>query len=234
MHEEKFPEMTGIVAQRVTDRLKALGKTARGASLEAGLSADAIRGIMRGMSKTPRGETLQRLSRVLECSVNYLLGETNDLSSVVALPSRDKLRAYVRGAVQAGDWREAVELPREEWTFFDLPADERYPGIERFLLKVNGPSMDQMFPNGSVIECIRFIDLGREPRHEEYVVVHRRRKDGLFEATVKQFMVAEDGKRWLWPRSNDPSYQQPLPLEADGAIEELVIQALVIRATLIF
>jgi len=225
--------MTGIVARRVRERLTATGKTARGASLEAGLSADAIRGIMRGMSKTPRGETLQRLSRVLECSVNYLLGETDDLASVVALPSQDKLRAYVRGMVQAGNWREAVELPREEWTYFDLPADERYPGIERFLLKVNGPSMDQVFPSGSVIECIRFIDLGRDPKHEEYVVVHRRRKDGLYEATVKQFMVAENGKRWLWPRSNDPAHQQPIALEADGAVEELFVQALVIRATLI-
>ena len=106
---------------------------------------------MRGMSKTPRGETLQRLSRVLECSVNYLLGETDELSSVVALPTKDRLRAYVRGAVQAGNWREAVELPREEWTFFDLPADERYPGIERFLLKVNGPSMSS---NGAVLRLV--------------------------------------------------------------------------------
>lgn len=223
-----------IVAERIQERLKALGKTARGASLEAGLSPDAIRGVLRGMSRTPRGETLQRLARVLDCSITYLLGENDDLSAAVDMPAGNAVRVFVRGTVQAGEWREAVEMPREDWTYFDLPADGRYPGVERFLLKVIGPSMNQIFSDGAVIECVRFFDIGRMPRDGDYVVVHRARSDGLYEATVKQYMIDEKGKGWLWPRSNDPAHQQPIALEANGSVEETTIHALVIRATVLF
>ncbi len=224
----------GIVAERIRARLDALGKTARGASLEAGLSPDAIRGVLRGMSKTPRGETLQRLARVLDCSITYLLGESDDISAAVDVAAGNGLRVFVRGAVQAGEWREAVELPREDWTYFDLPADGRYPGVERFLLKVVGPSMNQIFADGSVIECVRFFDIGRVPQQGDYVVVHRARADGLYEATVKQYMVDDEGKVWLWPRSTHPAHQQPIALEPNGRIEETTVHALVIRATVLF
>jgi hypothetical protein len=59
-------------------------------------------------------------------------------------------------------------------------------------------------------------------------VVVRRRFDGEFEATVKEYVVDASGKEWLVPRSHNPAFQMPIAIgtEEDG-IEETVIMAIV-------
>lgn len=66
--------MNGL-AERIQERLQATGKTARGASLEAGLGADAIRIILDGRSASPRMKTISALAEVLDCSVAHLMGD---------------------------------------------------------------------------------------------------------------------------------------------------------------
>lgn len=65
--------MSGL-AERIQERLAATGKTARGASLEAGLGPDAIRIILDGRSVSPRLATITKLADALECDVAYLAG----------------------------------------------------------------------------------------------------------------------------------------------------------------
>ncbi|HEX3065178.1 MAG TPA: S24 family peptidase, partial [Dongiaceae bacterium] len=67
------------LAKRIDSRLQRLGISARAASLKAGLDADTIRNIQRGKSLSPRGASLNKLARVLECPVEYLLGHDGDL-----------------------------------------------------------------------------------------------------------------------------------------------------------
>ena len=35
----------------------------------------------------------------------------------------------------------------------------------------------------------------------------------MIEATVKEYVVDDDGQVWLWPRSSHPEYQQPFLLK---------------------
>ncbi|MFC5358162.1 LexA family protein [Azospirillum himalayense] len=132
----------------------------------------------------------------------------------------------VVGAVQAGNWVEAVQWESDEWYEIAIPPDGRFPNQRRYGLEVRGPSMNELYPDGSVVICIKLIDLGREPRHGERVVVERRRYDGCIEATVKEFRV-QDEKVWLWPRSTHPAFQQPVPLACDGD-EEVAITGVVV------
>lgn len=67
------------LARRIDSRLQRLGISARAASIKAGLDQDTIRNIRRGKSVSPRGESLNKLARVLECPVEYLLGHDGDL-----------------------------------------------------------------------------------------------------------------------------------------------------------
>lgn len=67
------------LSKRIDSRLQRLGISARAASLKAGLDQDTIRNIQRGKSLSPRGESLNKLARVLECPVEYLLGHDGDL-----------------------------------------------------------------------------------------------------------------------------------------------------------
>jgi hypothetical protein len=84
------------LAKRVQARLQALNKTARGASLEAGLGPDAIRLILSGRSKSPQAKNLAAIAAVLEASTQWLLfgdasvtepGPLGDPDSAVSSPS---------------------------------------------------------------------------------------------------------------------------------------------------
>lgn len=71
------------VVQRIDSRLKVVGKSAAGASREAGLSEDAIRNLRRAArgeipSKGLNVETLVSIAKALEISSSWLLGEDED------------------------------------------------------------------------------------------------------------------------------------------------------------
>lgn len=145
-------------------------------------------------------------------------------SPLTYAPGRLGRSIRVAGEVQAGSWREAMDdggLGED----VNVLIDPRYAHMNVTALKVRGPSMDRKIPDGSYVLCVSFIDLDRQPVSGEFVVVQRRKANGLTEATVKQYVV-EDGQAKLWPRSHDPRYQEPLILNGSHDDEEIVITAL--------
>ena len=115
----------------------------------------------------------------------------------------------VVGAVEAGEWREALEWPDDEMYVISVPRDARFPDVRRFGLVVRGPSMNLLYPEGTLLVCAKFIDLDMEPDSGVKVVAIRRDRHGLIEATVKEYLIDSDGSAWLWPRSNHPEHQSP-------------------------
>lgn len=110
------------------------------------------------------------------------------------------------GEVAAGRWREALEWPRDEWRPVAVAiADARYPGAERRALRVTGDSMDLVYPDGSFVIFVAFNDIGKRPQAGDKVVVLRHRQ-GQVEATVKEYHRDGQGKRWLLPRSSNPTH----------------------------
>ena len=65
------------LTDRIRHRLAALDKTARGASLEAGLSASFIRNIFEGKAAAPNATNLAKLARVLKTDEAWLLHGTS-------------------------------------------------------------------------------------------------------------------------------------------------------------
>ena len=86
--------------------------------------------------------------------------------------------------------------------------------------------MNQFYPNGSVVLCIP-IYAARDIQSSDHVVVERRRKDGMIEATIKEYILDDQEVPWLWPRSNDPNHQTPLPYGND-AVDSVEVTALII------
>jgi repressor LexA len=161
---------------------------------------------LKGRSRNPRADTLEALGRVLGCTIDALRGGSDIASS-------ETLKVNVIGKVRAGDWVEALEWPQTDWYAIDSPMDERFNGVRRFALEVHGPSMNQVYAEGDIIICVRYGDIGREPRSKERVVVQRLNDQGMIEATVKEFVIEDDGSVWLWPRSSHPEFQQPYMLK---------------------
>ena len=70
--------MKGLAAQRVRERLEALGLSPAKASALAGLGRDTVRSILRRPNDSPRAATLAALAPVLGRSVDWLSGASDD------------------------------------------------------------------------------------------------------------------------------------------------------------
>lgn len=136
----------------------------------------------------------------------------------------------VKGAVAAGVWREAEEWPQDEWEAFTGRSDVAAPNSIRFGLRVEGQSMNLLYPEGTILECVRYF--GDTPiANGKRVIVERKRFNDGTEATVKEYFKDDDGVEWLVPRSNNPAYQSPLRCDQAGeGIESIEIVAIVVAA----
>lgn len=132
-------------------------------------------------------------------------------------------RVPVLGVVQAGAWSEVNESQAEptEWVAFSEP---QYGRAQLFALAVRGNSVNRHYPDGCRVVCV--------PAHESGIqegdfVVVRRRRGSFVETTLKQIEIAPDGNIELWPRSDDPLFQEPLRLaqvrDADEGAEIIAV-----------
>ena len=104
------------------------------------------------------------------------------------------------------------------------------PIRERFGLKVEGDSMDLLYPPGSILECVRY--WGDRPiPNGRRVIVQRTRTDGEVETTVKEYMEDKDGVVWLVPKSSNPAYQAPFRCDQpEPGIVDVRVIALVVAS----
>jgi len=146
-------------------------------------------------------------------------------------------RVPVVGVLQAGDWREAVEYPEDDQRLIEAPIPDFIDGhrtnqLEIQAFEVAGPSMNRVYPEGTIVYAASTMSY-REPENEDRVVVFRTDRNGLVEATIKEYIVESDGRKWLFPRSYDPEHQAPLPYADVAKGEEVVVSGIVIAAMVI-
>lgn len=198
-----------VLLSRIDERLRALKLSERKACMLADVGLKTIYHI-RARGHAPKPAALAALAKkALHVPASYFLDVAagDDESRPIILST-----VYVKGAVQAGAWRDAIEWNGDEWYSVTSPEDDRFPGIERFGLEVRGTSMDRMYPEGTIVIVVRFGDIARKPKPGERVVVLRRSPTGEYEATLKEYQLDDRGRHILWPRSTDPEFQTPFIL----------------------
>lgn len=170
----------------------------------------------------------KRYARFFRVTPEWLLygRETGDRTSYAELGPR----LPIQGMVAAGVFRERMEYPEEEWESFTGSPLVEAPASHRFGLKIEGDSMDLLYPPGTIIECVRY--WGDEPiENGRRVVVQRWNVDGEVESTVKEYMRDRDGIEWLVPRSSNPAFQAPFRCDLpEPGIERVEIIALVVAS----
>lgn len=167
--------------------------------------------------------TLVEIARALAVEPGLLLSQ----ESVMPVPLGPTL--YCKGKIAAGRWTAAIEDPQDEWASFTGRPDVNAELSMRFGLKVEGDSMDLLYPDGTIVECVSVF--GRtEIAPGKRVVVIRKNKDGLFEATVKELAEDEQGKLWAVPRSSNPSHRAFNLTEPEEGIVETRIAAVVVAS----
>lgn len=187
----------------------------------AGVSVSQISRWEAGNSNIP-SERLPLLAEAYECRIADIFEEDESPFE----PLGPKL--YIKGPAQAGQWKAVWQTPQNEWKTFTGRPDITTPLRDRFGVRIVGESMNQVYPNGTTVECIAFYG-GAEIENGRRVLVQRRRNGDEFEVTVKEYYRDEEGVEWLLPRSNNPSFQTPIRADQqEEGIDEVQIIGIVV------
>ena len=205
-------------------------ETARAAATAMGVSPDTYAQHENGT----RGfrSKAERYARFFRVAPEWLLFGRGE-GEKAAAPVPVNRMVPVLGDVQAGAWHPVPmnDTQPTEHVPLVLPGFE---GASLFALRVLGPSMNQYYPEGTLVVCCPAVEIG--VRDGDHVVVESRR-NGLVETTLKE-VVQERGGVALWPRSTDPAFQTPVrltrPSDEDTddnghAITAVVVSSYVIR-----
>lgn len=220
--------MSDAIKSRIRQRLAELerkGVKARTASVKSGMSADAIRSILRKTNSSPTVETLTKLAEPLETTPEWLAFGVGDEIPVVQARAGELVSRSlpVIGEVAAGRWLEAEEHV-DEPLYDPVPVqpDPRWPFEEQFGLVVRGNSLNRVAIDGDILACVNLTAVGREPTPDEIVIVEMRRFAGfLRQRTAKRFVPTETHLE-LWPDSDDPRWQNPIIVPKGKSAREFV------------
>lgn len=201
-------------------RLKYLGKSNRGLAQLLGIPDARITEILNGKREIQVTE-LPRIAAYLEWTLPQLLNSIG-----ISNPDGSSPVGYLKGVVQAGHWMESAYWSEDRWVAQELPIPAQFKGMDPFWLRVAGDSMDEVFPDGTMILCVGTSALDREPKSGERVIVERVDASGHTEVTVKEYR--EDGPRkWLVARSTKPEFAGAIEL-ATTTTERVQVAALVV------
>jgi hypothetical protein len=237
--------MTTTAATKLKALMKRAGITFRGLARRAGYAgASSIQTHLAGSRDYLTADVAIRLGRALDGLgtpplryadvVRQLAGievadrgksASLDRSVAPAVPSRP---LPVVAAVQAGAWQVAETWGEQQYTV-TVPVPPQWAAYDLVGIEVRGPSMDRLYPPGTVLICVSYLDLGREPRHGERVIVQRFRGSEV-EATCKEIRRDGDGVVRLWPLSTHPDHQAPIRLVDGAGADEIRVTHRVVAA----
>lgn len=224
--------MTRDLIDRIEERLVATGKTAEGASKDAGLGREFIRTLKRRPETVPRADNLMALAQSLHTNIEYLLHATDDPTPIEEMRAVERRKLPIRFNVAAGPFLEADYFQQEPLGWAAVEPDPRFP-FPQWLERVSGDSFDRKIPDGALVLVVDTKAMGYNPRNGDVVIATRIRNQGaLMERTLKQIELTPTGEVELWPRSHNPRWSEPLTLTHRDQDVTVEISALVLRAHL--
>ena len=149
--------------------------------------------------RQPNYDVLLKLSNIFECSMDYLLGNSDKRNSNKTMVSSPFINIPVIGKIAAGK-----PILAQENIEGILPVDPKLFGItnaeEYFYLRVSGNSMNQKIKNGdfALIHKQNYAESG------DIIVAI---VNGDDEATIKKYKKINDSLIALEPQSDDSSYE---------------------------
>lgn len=220
--------------ERIEARLGAVGLSANAASEAAGLERTYIRNILNGRSRGPRGENAVRLAKVLNCSLEWLLGgeggapDSNQVAGsrsddvVLAghrVPARSEMprdlpvlgaaagaRSETEGAVVMGDG--PVEFLRRPSVLQGVH--------DAYVVYIVNDSMEPAFPHGEAA-CVH---PHRPVKPGDNVVIQVRDENGDIYAYVKVLVRRTDAE--VVCRQHNPAREISFPRSSVVSIHKIL------------
>jgi transcriptional regulator with XRE-family HTH domain len=219
--ETKKENVMESMAEKIKALRARLGIDQKQLSAKIGVDQSTVSKYERGI-QMPKREPSMKLAEL----AGMPLGEWMGIEPASAENVSERT-AMVVGELCAGQWREAIEWAPDDQYPVPVLVDPDLPGYPLQGYVVRGNSMNRYYPDNAIVFAAATIANGLRPTDGDHVIVTRRDRQGLVEASLKEYVLAEDGSRWLWPRSTDPEHQTPL--QYCGA-EEVVITGIVLAS----
>jgi len=185
-----------LLSDRIQTRLKKLGKSERGASLEAGLSDSFLRNIREGKSSSPRIDTLEKIATVLQTSSSWLItGEgSEDLASPPGFAEEpnaiigDSIQILGRNLPVYGQevGGEHGEIAMNGNVLFEVVCPPPLKlKMSAYAVAITGDSMSPRYEDGE----IAFVDPSRRVKKGDYVVAQIKTSENAYpQAFVKKYV----------------------------------------------
>lgn len=215
----------GGIIQRIERRLAILGLSPRAASVAAGLSPDAIRGIRRqfnsGIQKGISTRTVRALAVTLQTTPEWLLTGLGPENADPALRSLYADRLPFRGVINPAVWIDVdLYLNGSETETAAVPPDPRFPSTAQFCLLVDGTSVNKVAASGDYLICLDTNLYQTEIVDNDLVIASVvRTKEGLRQITARRYRkigssvelrIDSDDPRLI--NAAQPTYIPPLVL----------------------
>lgn len=229
MSESQLPEgLQATARKRIELAMQVTGWSATRLAREAGVSTTTITRFLHFPVKhTVSLTTLAKVDAAVESFISRIPDSIEKIKASLAYQSaaiqahqeplepisNGMISVKVSGFVQAGYFTDALEIPEWEQQTIILPRPDNH--AKHFGLRVRGDSMNQVFPEGTILVCVPIQLYDFELQNGDYVIVERFQND-LVEATVKEIRQDGDKNVWLWPRSDNPQHQAPIKLPRNG------------------
>jgi transcriptional regulator with XRE-family HTH domain len=133
--------------------------------------------------------------------------------------------APVKSIAAAGRWldpgarmtTDAAPVPRR--------MEPKFKFIEQYSLRVEGTDFNKIFHHGEYVVFAPFKAFRAEPLDGDIVHVERLdTRKNLIEHTIRRVRVDDAGQVTLWPESDDPEWQTPIPYPLFHKNEKLTIK----------
>lgn len=216
--EMRYSGMETSLQKRLKIRMDLMNMNALQTAKKAGLGESFVRDILRGKSKNPGVEKLERLAAALDTNLDWFTSSAEFDKSPAKPKTVEGLD--VVGSIQAGNWIDRSVIDDDsEREIIPVARDQRFPHAKQYALQVLGDSMDLEYPDGCFVTCVDFWDSGLSLKDGH--IIHVERHNGpLVEMTLKAVETI-DGVQMLVPRSSNARHKA-IPLEGDGGTEILV------------
>lgn len=204
------------------------GLSKRALSMRAGLNETAVSEWLRqtpgSKPSEPSFQSLASVAQVLRVSLDvFTIGAASLPASSRPLTEAHIGRAPVVGCIEAGAWRETMIHEAKPDVFVPLVPRPEFRDLPQVAWEVAGASADRVARPGEYMIGVSFTDLGRAPRHGDYVVIDRRYGE-LHERTARRIVEpAGEGGMLLMAESDDVRFAAPVTAGPDIAITHLVI-----------
>ena len=182
----------------------------------SGVSLNVVLNFVNGHAMSLSARVYDKLATAAEVPVSRINGDEEFVEAAGIVS--------VIGYVAAGDFQsDFPDMADEELYSVQVPLPEAVQSSpinsHVFGLEVRGESMNRFYLDGSVAVCLPVWAVSRDLRSGDHVIAEREDADGSVEATVKEFVIDDDGQGWLWPRSDNPLHQTPVRLDEETTRE---------------